>query len=77
MGESHTSLASDFDVSTPELDALVAELSATPGVWGARLTGAGFGGCVVALAEPGAVDVAAYDRAWRVTPSAGATVSLT
>ena len=42
-------------VSTPTLDALVARLVATPGVLGARLTGAGFGGCVVALTEPGAV----------------------
>jgi galactokinase len=77
MGESHASLAGDFDVSTPALDARVAELSSTPGVWGARLTGAGFGGCVVALTDPGAVDVGRYERAWRVTPSAGATVSLT
>ena len=30
---------------------------ALPGVFGARLTGAGFGGCVVALTEPGALDV--------------------
>lgn len=53
MNESHRSLAEDFRVSTPQLDALSARLRATPGVYGARLTGAGFGGCVVALAEPG------------------------
>jgi galactokinase len=52
---SHRSLADDFEVSTPALDALVARLGATAGVHGARLTGAGFGGCVVAAAEPGAL----------------------
>jgi len=40
MDESHRSLAEDFDVSTPALDALVEHLRATPGVKGARLTGA-------------------------------------
>jgi galactokinase len=55
MNESHASLRDDFDVSTPELDALVARLTRTPGVIGARLTGAGFGGCAVALVHTGAV----------------------
>ena len=53
MGESHASLRDDFAVSTPGLDRLVARLSATPGVLGARLTGAGFGGCAVAITVPG------------------------
>ncbi|MFZ6002937.1 MAG: galactokinase [Actinomycetota bacterium] len=55
MHESHVSLRDDFEVSTPALDALVERLRATPGVHGARLTGAGFGGCAVALGEPGAL----------------------
>ena len=55
MIESHRSLADDYEVSTPELDQLVAEVTARPGVWGARMTGAGFGGCVVALTRPGAI----------------------
>jgi galactokinase len=46
--ESHRSLADDFAVSTPELDLLVS-LAVESGAYGARLTGAGFGGCVVAL----------------------------
>ncbi len=71
MVESHVSLRDDFDVSTPVLDRLVSRLVATPGVWGARLTGAGFGGCVVALAEPGAV-TGLPERSWVVHPSAGA-----
>ena len=69
MLESHASLRHDFDVSTAALDALVARLSETPGVHGARLTGAGFGGCVVALGDPGALS-----EGWVVRPSAGAVV---
>jgi galactokinase len=56
MTESHASLRDDYAVSTPALDATVARLLTAPGVFGARLTGAGFGGCVVALAEPGALE---------------------
>jgi galactokinase len=57
--ESHVSLRDDFAVSTPELDALVEELVAA-GAVGARLTGAGFGGCVVAVVAADRVeDVAA------------------
>jgi galactokinase len=55
MTESHASLRDDYAVSTAALDATTARLVATPGVFGARLTGAGFGGCVVALCEPGAL----------------------
>jgi galactokinase len=70
MVASHASLRDDYEVSTPTLDALVERLVATPGVYGARLTGAGFGGCVVALTEPGALD-----EGWTVRPAAGATRS--
>jgi len=70
MVASHASLRDDYEVSTPSLDALVERLCATPGVHGARLTGAGFGGCVVALTEPGALA-----EGWVVRPSAGAWVS--
>ncbi|MEA3056206.1 MAG: galactokinase [Actinomycetota bacterium] len=69
MVQSHASLRDDFEVSTPALDALVEELVAIDGVHGARLTGAGFGGCVVALTEPGAVALG-----WKVTASSGAQV---
>jgi galactokinase len=69
MDESHTSLAEDFDVSVPALDRLVGELRQTPGVFGARLTGGGFGGCVVALCRPGSLRIG-----WRVRPSSGARV---
>jgi galactokinase len=69
MVESHVSLRDDYEVSTPTLDALVESLVATDGVHGARLTGAGFGGCVVALTEPGVLAVG-----WKVTASGGAEV---
>lgn len=49
MNESHFSLRDDYAVSGPELDTLTAMLRDMPGVWGARLTGAGFGGCCIAL----------------------------
>lgn len=54
MYESHTSLRDDFEVSTPELDLLIELASGTVGVIGARLTGAGFGGCTVNLLKAGA-----------------------
>ena len=72
MAESHASLRDDFEVSTPALDALVERLAATPGVYGARLTGAGFGGCAVALADP-----ASPAPGWRLRAAAAATVTVT
>lgn len=50
MDASHASLRTDFHVSSVELDELVA-VAREGGAAGARLTGAGFGGCIVALAE--------------------------
>jgi len=55
MDASHGSLHTDYNVSCPELDALVA-LAREGGAEGARLTGAGFGGCVVALTDMERVD---------------------
>jgi galactokinase len=52
MNASHASLRDDFRVSTDELDVLVDSLLAS-GAFGARLTGAGFGGCVVGLVAAG------------------------
>jgi galactokinase len=67
MVESHESLARDFEVSTSRLDRLVESLRLTPGVFGARLTGAGFGGCVVALSRVGAIA-----EGWHVRAADGA-----
>ena len=82
--ESHASLRDDYRVSIPELDALVDALVES-GAAGARLTGAGFGGCAVAVAERDraaeilARTVDAYEPVagrrvphWVCEPSAGA-----
>jgi galactokinase len=68
--ESHASLRDDFEVSTPELDLLV-ELLMEGGALGARLTGAGFGGCVVALVAFDRVDDVAARTAARYREATG------
>ncbi len=55
MKASHTSLCDDFEVSSPELDELV-DIATRAGAAGVRLTGAGLGGCVVALCPQERVD---------------------
>ena len=49
LDASHASLRDDYEVTGVELDTLVATAQAQPGVLGARMTGAGFGGCAIAL----------------------------
>jgi galactokinase len=49
MYASHESLRDDYEVSSPELDLLVDAARQTDGVYGARMTGGGFGGSIVAL----------------------------
>ena len=55
FADSHRALRDDYEVSTPELDTLVAVASEVPGVYGSRLSGAGFGGCTVSLVHEDAV----------------------
>jgi galactokinase len=78
MTDGHRSLADDFRVSIPALDELVDRLVGLPGVYGARLSGGGFGGCVIALcaADSPALDVSGLAPlpAWRVVPAAGAAL---
>ena len=50
MNESHRSMRDDFEITTPEIDMLVEIMQSVAGVYGARMTGGGFGGCCVALA---------------------------
>lgn len=61
MNASHASLRDDYQVSVPPLDTLVAMLQETPEVFGARLTGAGFGGACVALVVAGKGQILAPD----------------
>jgi galactokinase len=51
MDQSHASLRDDMEVSTPEVDRLTEIARETPGVFGARMMGGGFGGCIIALAD--------------------------
>ncbi|GAB4149468.1 MAG: galactokinase [Planctomycetota bacterium] len=64
LDQSHRSTAEDYEVSCPELDAITEEARRCEAVYGARLTGAGFGGCAIALIRPGAED-AVSDRVSR------------
>ena len=70
MLKSHASLRDDYEVSCPELDHAVEGLASLPGVYGARMTGAGFGGCAIAMVEAtaakGACDTA-RQHAWGVS----------
>lgn len=71
---SNRSTSVDYEVSCEELDAITAAACEQPAVYGARLTGAGFGGCAIALIEPGrAAEVegpvrAAFQRRFGVAP---------
>ena len=89
MNGSHASLVEDYEVSIPELDELVA-IARDSGAAGARLTGAGMGGCIVALCTDSEVDsiigaladrysgprdrIADQDILFAASPSAGASV---
>jgi galactokinase len=81
MTSGHRSLAEDYKVSIPAVDELVDHLTHLPGVYGARMTGGGFGGCVIALCAPDspALDPARYAprRGWRISPSPGAALLAT
>jgi galactokinase len=69
MIDSHRSLANDFATSTPQMDAAVRDMCAIPGVYGARMTGGGFGGCIVAMCSPDTVI-----DGWHVQPVGAAHV---
>jgi galactokinase len=61
MNESHQSSQENFENSTPELDLLVELARKIPGILGARLTGGGFGGAIVALCDREKADAAARE----------------
>lgn len=70
MNASHASLRDDFQVSVPQLDLLVELLQEHPDIYGARLTGAGFGGACVALARAGSAEMVSQEVT-RLYDSAG------
>ena len=72
MLESHHSLRDDYETSTPAINEAVRQMCATPGVYGARMTGGGFGGCIVALTAPGTTTTG-----WVVRAVDGATIDRT
>lgn len=82
MNESHRSLSQDYEVAGPALDNLQSALAESPGCYGARMTGGGFGGCVIALIDSDQVARAQQrvterygDVQWiPCTPSAGAHI---
>jgi galactokinase len=76
LTHSHRSMAEDLEVSHPDVDALVVRLRSLPGVAGARITGGGFGGMVVALVEATRSDAIVSElaplRAFIAEPALGA-----
>ena len=74
MNASHASLRDDYQVSHPQVDVLVAHLQAHPEVFGARMTGAGFGGAVVALVKSGQAPQIASDVLAKYTGAEGRMV---
>lgn len=89
LNASHRSLRDDYECSTPELDWVVEHSVARLGIDGARLTGAGWGGCAIVVGDPDALTAFApeledsfavsWDRAprtWLTTPQDGARVEV-
>jgi len=89
MSDSHRSLRDEYEVSCRELDQLVRIVSSVEGVLGARMTGGGFGGCIVALtleASVPLIEQAIHDgytarptepaRLLRTRPSRGASIEF-
>jgi galactokinase len=74
MTASHASMRDDFEITVPEIDVAV-EAALTAGAYGARMTGGGFGGCILALIDADAADAvtgavaAAYQRRGFTAPT--------
>jgi len=76
MGESHAGLRDDYEVSCAELDHMVEAAADLPGLVGARMTGAGFGGCTVNLVQSDRVDAFAAELAKRYAQKTGVTPKI-
>ena len=81
MVQSHQSLRDDYEVSCPQLDFLADEAMNVRGVYGARMTGGGFGGCIVALTQPRSVEMLTgllrehYKKKYDIDPGIFATTA--
>jgi galactokinase len=73
MNESHQSLRDNFEVSTAQMDEAVHYAQQTPGVFGARMTGGGFGGCIVIVADA-TTNVQSLKGAMLVKPVSGVEI---
>jgi galactokinase len=75
FNESHRSMQHDYEITCEEVDFLVQSAKGIEGVYGARMTGGGFGGCTVNLVRPDAVGsfvgkiTRLYEERYRITPS--------
>jgi galactokinase len=76
MDLSHASLRDDFEVSCDELDRMVEAAREHPGCYGARMTGAGFGGCAVALVDQAAAEGFVCETAERYRTATGLRPTL-
>ena len=81
MNQSHQSLEQDYEVSCDELNFLSAQARTFKGVYGARMTGGGFGGCIVALVQPDQADAlmdhlrSTYKAKYNIDPIVFATTA--
>ncbi|MEY4874710.1 MAG: galactokinase [Actinomycetota bacterium] len=73
MNDSHQSLRDNFEVSTQQMDEAVRNAQQTPGVFGARMTGGGFGGCIVIVADA-TINIDNLEGAMLVKPVGGAEI---
>jgi len=71
MDQSHESLRADYEVTCAELDTMSAIAREIDGVYGARMTGGGFGGCIVALADASRVDAIELELRTRYEAATG------
>ena len=76
MNQSHASLRDDYEVSCKELDALVEIAQSIEGVYGSRMTGAGFGGCTVSLVADAALEAFRRDVPPRYKAATGLDTTI-
>jgi galactokinase len=76
MDQSHSSLRDNYEVSCQELDTMVRLASEAPGCLGARMTGAGFGGCTVNLVHAQAAEAFALRVSERYARTTGRTPTV-